>query len=123
MNREGLKFNINVHFLLVPLALCLLNACSKHENVEITKIEFAKSSCFLPCVPTAVSMDSALNYQYYADNSYVKRVTAKRNYTGRMSQSLWNELVMKLEEIDYKHLDTSSKKFPSDVQHVELLIY
>jgi len=123
MKHRAPIFILKVQLLVVPLAMCLLYACSKHENKEITKIEFAKSPCFLPCVPTAISMDSALNYQCYVDSSYVKGVTAKRSYSGRINRSVWNELLIKLEEIDYKHLDTAAKQFPSDVQHVELIIY
>jgi hypothetical protein len=122
MNLPALTFKRSTQ-LLSLLTLSLLTGCVRQEDKEITRVEYAKSTCFTPCVPIAISIDSSLHYQFYADSSYVKRVTAQRSYTAKITRQQWNELTARLESIDYKHLETSGKPLPSDVQHVELIIY
>ncbi|WP_345948075.1 hypothetical protein ABDD95_14570 [Mucilaginibacter sp. PAMB04274] len=122
MNLTALTYKRSTQ-LLAMVSLGLLTGCVRQEIKEITRVEYAKSTCLTPCIPMAISMDSSLRYQFYADSSYVKRAIAQRSYRGRINRRLWNELTDKLDSIDYKHLDTSRMQFPSDVQHVELIVY
>lgn len=118
------SFYIRIYplFCLFSVAL-LLTACKAHIDKRITKVEFAKSLCFLPCDAVAVSIDSSLNFEYYIDSSYIKHRKSRAYYTGKVSRVFWNELTEKLEQMDYSNLDTTKKIFPSDLRHRELKVY
>ncbi len=118
------SFCLAIKSLVVSLILIVcLAACTAPIDDEITKVEFAKSTCFLPCVPIAMSLDSAMNYQLYIDSSYVKHTKAKLYYTGLVDIKLWQNLKLKVRGINVNQLKNTGKGPPSDLRHIELIIY
>lgn len=113
----------NALLLLVAL---VVGACHRSSKQEVSKIEYAQGACFGSCVPLAISIDSTLNYKYYADSSY-SWSTPKHliiSYRGKVNRKMWNALLSKLDEIGYKSIDTSRKvRQIADIQHRELIIY
>jgi hypothetical protein len=118
------SFYLGIKQLLASSVLIVcLAACTAPIDDEITKVEFAKSTCFLPCVPIAMSLDSAMFYQLYTDSSYLKHTEAKLYYTGLADKQLWQDLKLKVRGINFNQLKNTGKESPSDLRHIELIIY
>lgn len=116
--------------LFAMLALmCLLVACNKkHQSKsKIEKIEVATGACFGPCQLTATSIDSSLNYSYFGGKTLFTEPVADTNnlhgfFKGRISELYWDTLTKKLEQLNYKLLDTVYAHSFDD-QTIEFLIY
>jgi hypothetical protein len=104
--------NRNLAFFLLIVLLC---GCDKQQRRinEITKIEIATGGCFGPCQSTVVSVDSSLNYRYWGGgDSWAARVDDSKNgklrgyFSAKTSREFWDTLNIKLEQINFKQLDT-----------------
>lgn len=101
--------------LMFFTTLIFLAACDKQSrrNNEITKIEIATTGCFGFCQPTVVSIDSSLTYRFWGEKiPFISSSDSGKNkkligyYSAKISQAYWDTLNMKLENINYKRLDT-----------------
>lgn len=63
----------------------------------------------------AISIDSALNYNYYNSNE-------KKYYSGKITKGYWDTINQKLEQIKYKTLDTTLAQIKSDNSAYEMII-
>jgi len=106
------------YFLSAMLAITILS-CNKpvHKQYEITKVELATSGCLGTCASTAISLDTSLDFKYYGD----RFAHIKGYYTGKITNSLWDTLVLKLTSINYKELHDYNG--PVDDQGIELIIH
>jgi len=118
-------------YLLLFLAVASLSAChnSSKRKDEITKIEIATGGCFGPCQSTVVSIDSSLTYKYFGggvpmvfrlDTSVKSNL--KGYYSSRISRAFWDTLKTKLEDINFRQLDTSYQNSIDD-QSLEIFIH
>src|ERR1700744_6709122 len=105
-----------IYFLLI---IMLVLSCQKNHQKDITKIEYARGMCFGSCIPVAISVDSGLNYKFFADSTYSwnKIKKEKANYTGTIDNKLWNKLIAELDKADYTIPDTTKKVEMVDAQH------
>jgi len=118
-------------YLTLLLLIAFLSSCNKHaqRKNEITKIEITTGGCFGPCQSTIVSIDSSLDYKYFGGDTYFPLpLDAKNNgklkgyYSARISPGFWDTLNIKLDEINYKKLDTSYQHSVDD-QSLEIFIH
>jgi hypothetical protein len=108
--------------LLLSLMFMVIAGCSwdkvqKRKN-EITKICFGTGGCLGQCPILAIEIDSSLIYKFYG-GEYSDTIGYFR---GSVSQSFWDTLNSKLENINYKYLDTSYEHSVDDVS-TETIIY
>lgn len=96
----------------------ILPACGKVRHNEISSIGFATGYCHGECAFSALSVDSSLKYNYFGGD-YAQK---KGFYTGRISKEFWDTLNVKLEELNYKQLD-SAYQHTVDDQSMELIIH
>jgi hypothetical protein len=103
----------------------LLTACHRSDKKAIRKIEFAQGTCFGPCVPMAISIDSSLKFTYYADSAYSwsKPKHLEVSYKGKADRKLWEELTSRLEDLDYRHIKASTRPEIMDTQKIEIIVY
>lgn len=118
-------------YLLLFFALASLLACnnSSAKKDEITKIEIATGGCFGPCQSTVVSIDSSLSYKYFGGGvSLVFRGDTsnkgklKGYYSATISRAFWDTIKTKLEDINFRRLDTSYQQSVDD-QSLEVFIH
>lgn len=117
--------------LIFLFLIALLSSCDKHaqRKNEITKIEIATGGCFGPCQSTIISIDSSLDYKYFGGDTYFSLPADAPNdgklkgyYFARISPGFWDTLNIKLDEINYKKLDTSYQHSVDD-QSLEVFIH
>lgn len=100
--------------------MVLLLSCKKpnRQANEITKVELARSvGWFNP--GAAISIDSALNYNYWGVDSNKK----PGYYSGKISQKFWDTLNQKLELIKYKTLPAHDSILLLDASYFELIVH
>lgn len=119
------------HSLIFLLTIVFLSSCDKHarRKNEITKIEIATGGCFGPCQSTVTSIDSSLDYKYFGGDIYFPLTSDTKNnkklkgyYFAKVSPGFWDTLNIKLEEINYKKLDTSYQHSVDD-ESLEVFIH
>ena len=105
---------------IIALALIIFMACNKPipRKNEITKIDIATSGCFGSCPSIAISIDSSLNYKYYGG----RYASLRGYYLGRVTNEFWDSLNIKLENINYKRMDTNYS-VAADAPESELIIH
>lgn len=117
--------------LIFPVFLIVFFACNKPKKRvnEITKIEIATGGCFGACQLTAVVIDSSLLYRYYGGELPLalfpkpeQREKLVGYYSAKISRELWDSFNFKLEQINYKQLDTSYEKSVDD-ESLNVLIH
>jgi len=98
------------------LLVILFAACSRPDRNEIIKIELVRSGAWSN-FGAVVSVDSSLNYKYYARN-------LKQGYfIGTVSKRFWDTLNTKLEQIQFKTLPSDNINSSADAEYFELIIY
>jgi len=120
------------HYPVLLFAIAILSSCGRRaqRKNEITRIEIATGGCFGPCQSTIVSIDSSLSYKYFGGDTYFplppelknNERTLKGYYFAKISQGFWDTLNIKLDEINYKELDTSYRHSVDD-QSLEVFIH
>ncbi|HRO74643.1 MAG TPA: DUF6438 domain-containing protein [Crocinitomicaceae bacterium] len=103
------------------LIVILFIGCEQknHErNNEITRIVFATGGCYGTCPIQAIDIDSTLNFNYHG----VRYTRKKGFYTGVVTKGFWDTLNMKLENINFKELDTTYE-YSVDGLSTEIFIY
>lgn len=100
---------MNKRFLLYFILVVTLYACNDNSqkintrNNEIQKISFAIGGCYGTCPFLAIEIDRTLTYKFYGG-----RYTDKEGYyKGTVTQTFWDSLNIKLEQVNFKQLDTS----------------
>jgi hypothetical protein len=98
----------------------LLPGCKKsiHNNYEITKVEFARSSDWSD-LGTSISIDSSLNYKYWGD--YGK--TKQGYFIGAINPKYLDTLNQMLQILKFKTVDTDTNMHVSDAEYYELIIH
>lgn len=97
--------------------ILLIVACTPSNKNRAKRIEFATGYCFSICPHLALSIDSTLQCKLYIDS-----IGKRKCYAGSVKKKFWNELLGRLNDIDYRNDDTS-KIFANDIQFAELIIY
>ncbi|HEY4322950.1 MAG TPA: DUF6438 domain-containing protein [Mucilaginibacter sp.] len=107
-------------YILFFFTFILLSRCDNHitRRNTITRIEVAKGGCLRGCPVTAISIDSSLTFGYFGGY----KAKLKGNYTGKVTQGFWDSLNMKLEQMNYKHLDTT-EYLELDGEQAEVICY
>ncbi|MDN3550697.1 DUF6438 domain-containing protein [Mucilaginibacter aquaedulcis] len=118
-------------YLTLLFLIAFLSSCDKHSHRqdEISRIEIATGGCFGPCQSTIVSIDSSLDYRYFGGETYFTlpsdaKINGKLNgyYFAKITPGFWDTLNIKLDEINYKKLDTSYQHSVDD-QSLEVFIH
>lgn len=96
---------------------------SRHEknkrNNEIKKISFATAGCFGKCPFLAIEIDSNLSYKFYGGR-FAKKVGF---FKGTITQSFWDTLNLKFEQIKYKKLDSLYNSSVDDMPFETYITY
>jgi hypothetical protein len=102
------------------LCLLFLLSCKKPnlQTNEITKVELARSGAWSDFGAT-ISVDSSLAYKYFGDYGKVKQ----GYFIGRVSRRFWDTLNQKLEEINFKTINSSDNLSVADVNYFEVIVY
>ena len=114
--------------LLFSIAILLLAACHQRQPASgIWKVEVATSVCFGTCQNTLTVVDSNLNYHFYGGKVAKGGATGRKGkifglYTAKVNRRFWDSLIMRLEENDYKSLDTGYQE-ENDDQFLEILVH
>jgi len=114
-------------FIILIFGLIFFSACN-YRNNEITKVEFATGGCFGSCPLTATSVDSSLHYKYYSGGiipvwgNKPPKDDYNGYYTGTISRGLWDSIIIKLNGIHYKQLDTVYNHSVDD-ESFELIVH
>ena len=121
-----MKFSIILIVVFIGLSAC--NKIVKKTD-EITKVELATGSCFGTCQFTATSIDNEFHYKYFGGSFSFPLPGNKKPkdsytgyYEGLINRSLWDTLILKLNKIHYKQLDTLYAHSVDD-QSLEVIIY
>lgn len=118
-----MKWIIKKAFFLSAIVVALIscentNEPTKSQN-ELLKIEIALGGGGqVPSPMQVFSIDNELNINYQG----VGNTDRIGFYKGQFKQVLWDSLYYKLEEIDFKNLDTTYDHVDDD-QTIELFIY
>lgn len=108
----------NIIIILSSLLLFECNTSEKKQKNTISKICFATGGCYGHCPFLAIEIDSSLNYKFHGT-----KYTEKNGYfIGKVSQSFWDTLNKKFENINYKMLDSSYNHSVDDLS-TETIIY
>ncbi|NHA07708.1 hypothetical protein G7092_28165 [Mucilaginibacter sp. HC2] len=119
------------YYLIFLLTIVFLSSCDRHarRKNEVKKIEIATGGCFGSCQLTAISIDSSLDYKYFGGDTYFPSPPDAKNneklkgyYFAKVSPGFWDTLNIKLEEINYKKLDTSYEHSVDD-ESLEIFIH
>ncbi len=109
-------------FVLKYLILSTLLFSCKSEfekrNNEINRIVFATGGCYGSCPIQVIDIESSLSYKYQglANSNYIGF------YEGNITQGFWDTLNIKLENINYKDLDSIYDHSVDDLS-TEVYIY
>lgn len=106
---------------LIFTILTLLFSCSdnkaKRKN-EIKRVVFATGGCFGNCPIQAIDIESSLKVRYHG----VQYTDSIGFFIGNITSGFWDTLNIKLENINYKQLDTSYQHSVDDLS-TEIYIY
>jgi hypothetical protein len=117
-----MRLKISSLFLVV-----LATACHSRNN-EIIKVEMVTGYCFGTCRPTVTIVDSALHYQFYGGEVIHFKIEPQPKgelvgyYKAKVSRKFWDSLTTKLDDINYKWLDTTYTHTIDD-QSLEIFIW
>jgi len=105
----------NMKYLTGLFIILILAGCT---NDEITKVELARSGAWAD-PGAAISIDNTLNYSYYGviDGEH------RDYYVGKATPQFWDSLSRKLEDINFKTIDSTDDMTASDVHYFELIIH
>lgn len=128
MTLPAFAFKASLQLFAVFLIADLFTAC--HNSAQISKVELATGFCEGACQPTAVLIDSSLNYFYYGDTitPFLKLPGDQRDdriegyYEGRISKELWKAITAKLNQIDFQDLDSLYQRSVDD-QRLEIIVH
>jgi hypothetical protein len=114
--------------LLFSITAFVLTACHQTDlNARIWKVEVATSECFGTCQNTLTVIDSNLNYHFYGGRVAKGGAIGRKGkifgfYTAKISRRFWDSLTTRLEENDYRSLDTGYQQ-ENDAQFLEIRVH
>lgn len=111
------KYKIITTVFILALLFSCGNGKHKRPN-EIKRVVFASGGCFGQCPIQAFEIDSTLIVKYYG----VEYTDHIGYFTGNISTGFWDTLNIKLENINYKQLDSSYEHSVDDLS-TEIYIY
>jgi hypothetical protein len=93
---------LKVTIIIALFSICLLNCTKEKKHNKIHKIVFASGGCYGTCPVEVIEIDSSLTYRYHG-----KMYTDfKGFYTGKITQSLWDSINIKLESANFRDMNT-----------------
>jgi hypothetical protein len=117
-----------MHRTLLFFTAILLSACHQRNTVApIWKVEVATSECFGTCQNTLTVIDSNLNYHFYGGRVAKGGAIGRKGkifgfYTAKVSRRFWDSLTTRLEDNDYRSLDTGYHE-ENDAQFLEIRVH
>lgn len=112
---------ITYKLILLFSILALLFSCNndkvKRKN-EIKRVVFATGGCYGNCPIQAIDIDSSMKVRYHG----VKHTDSVGFFIGNITSEFWDTLNIKLENVNYKQLDTTYEHSVDDLS-TEIYIY
>lgn len=88
--------------LILTLFACADTHKDNKRNNQIRKVSFATGGCYGKCPFLAIEIDSSLSYKFYGG----QYSDLQGFFTGKITQTFWDSLNIKLEQVNLKQLDT-----------------
>lgn len=108
------------YFFSLFFLLAFLSCSQPQRHNEIIKVELARSGAWADW-GAALSIDTSLQYHY---TYYLRHGHALRPgyYVGKASREFWDSLVVQLNDVKYKAIDSTENRHIEDVNYFELLV-
>lgn len=127
-----MKINHELAFSLIVTAAILFSACKQSsysgKDGHIKSVQLTSGGCFGPCQRTITYLDSNLVFKFYGDEiSFSLPAKARKEYLygfykGNINREFWDSLTTKLENIQFRNLDTVYAHSVDD-QSFDLIIH